>query len=780
MSSRGSSGSYVFEQCLKHQPAHAAFLIDQLSCPSSESRLRDAVDTPSESEGPSANTPAATPFSGVSGVSDTSAGGTNTRAYVPFPSVESSGRGNYVPFGESAGTPASGGAPRILSYSPGSSSSLGMTPLSEAAVEDAAKVAMGGKNKENFNARATIRPSPLSRRYDSEVAAAPAAESVELVAALAAAEAAAAAAKADAAAARAEAESAKADVAAMKLSLEQAAATHAKELSAAVKAVEDAAASRAIRAEQQTQAQAAVVESTVALAEAKESAASAHATAAEAAAAEAASDASKAHAAKEALVAAYEAEAAAEKEKRIEHLCSVIARRMLRKDLSRGWFAWYEQWQEEARTLRLLKTAAERLRRPALSAALSDWKADAAQAGAAAKAQAAAEAQAAALAAAIKQAAIEKEEAVGTAIEEATLAAAAAAEAEEAKSAQEREQRVQHLTGVILKRMLRKDLSRGWVAWCEQYEERTLTLRLLRSAAQRLRKPTVSAAFAGWKTDAWRAGWKATASVAKTVAVARAVAAAEADARVATDDAVGAAVVDALASAEKAANVAMEQAVAVAKADAEAATKNALWTLTTAAAATTVEDLEAARKEAAQATAALQESVDAAHDAKAAHEVAFSKVTEELTAARAAAVAARAEVVAAKAEVASARRVAEEARAAELAATANAAHEADLRKQATDRALAAEEKAAKAAVSMAKEASVGETSPGRTMVTGYGEGSLLGFPGSPPPCKHVPPPADSNKQTDRVQGENSLPNPVPKMAAAANSLLMCGTSRVRK
>ena len=52
---------------------------------------------------------------------------------------------------------------------------------------------------------------------------------------------------------------------------------------------------------------------------------------------------------------------ARDKEKRVEHLCGMIAQRMLRKELTRGWTTWFEKWETEAREKRMLKAAGQRL-----------------------------------------------------------------------------------------------------------------------------------------------------------------------------------------------------------------------------------------------------------------------------------------------------------------------------------------------------------------------------------------------------------------------------------
>ena len=50
----------------------------------------------------------------------------------------------------------------------------------------------------------------------------------------------------------------------------------------------------------------------------------------------------------------YEMEREAENEKRVEHLCQMIARRMMRKELVRGWAGWQTAWEEQRRRNRVL------------------------------------------------------------------------------------------------------------------------------------------------------------------------------------------------------------------------------------------------------------------------------------------------------------------------------------------------------------------------------------------------------------------------------------------
>ena len=65
-----------------------------------------------------------------------------------------------------------------------------------------------------------------------------------------------------------------------------------------------------------------------------------------------------------------------EREKRVNHLLQVAARRIGQMALARGWGAWHEAWSTVYHQQRLLKAAGARLQRPMLSASLSHWRED--------------------------------------------------------------------------------------------------------------------------------------------------------------------------------------------------------------------------------------------------------------------------------------------------------------------------------------------------------------------------------------------------------------------
>jgi beta-glucosidase-like glycosyl hydrolase len=71
-----------------------------------------------------------------------------------------------------------------------------------------------------------------------------------------------------------------------------------------------------------------------------------------------------------------EEELAAEKEKRIEHTKEMAVRRIFKRELTRGWVAWYDLYVEKVRKANLLKASASRLARPKLVACVHFWRED--------------------------------------------------------------------------------------------------------------------------------------------------------------------------------------------------------------------------------------------------------------------------------------------------------------------------------------------------------------------------------------------------------------------
>ena len=71
-----------------------------------------------------------------------------------------------------------------------------------------------------------------------------------------------------------------------------------------------------------------------------------------------------------------EEKAARDKQQRVQHLTAMAARRMSRKDLSRGFGAWAEMVAEAVRQKRVLQAAAAKLTHPRLVATYRRWRHD--------------------------------------------------------------------------------------------------------------------------------------------------------------------------------------------------------------------------------------------------------------------------------------------------------------------------------------------------------------------------------------------------------------------
>ena len=207
-----------------------------------------------------------------------------------------------------------------------------------------------------------------------------------------------------------------------------------------------------------------------------------------------------------------------EREKRVEHLQRVAARRLGQLGLARGWSGWLAQHEEQQRVMQLLKHAGGRLMRPKLTASFVEWRDDWREEQLArerAAATAAHEqkllAQRAELDAQLAQVREELGSARGTAqdgrreLEEA-LARYGSAEDEWKRQLalqmeDEREKRVQQLQGLAVHRIQNMALARGWSSWLAQHEEKQRVWRLLRHAGGRLLRPKLTASFVEWRDD---------------------------------------------------------------------------------------------------------------------------------------------------------------------------------------------------------------------------------------------------------------------------------------
>ena len=213
---------------------------------------------------------------------------------------------------------------------------------------------------------------------------------------------------------------------------------------------------------------------------------------------------------------AQQAEAA--REARVAHLQQSAARRMMQAGLTKGWQTWLDMYLEHQRHKRMLASAAGRLMKPALSAALSAWREDwgeerqrileegqrlmrAEAEGRSLAQQAEIDAVRAEMAAALQAKdeelrKLEEEFGVGALSREQEHAKALAEQAEAAHEA-----RVAHLQQMAAKRMMQAGLTKGWQTWLDMYLEHQRHQRMLASAAGRLMKPALSAALSVWRED---------------------------------------------------------------------------------------------------------------------------------------------------------------------------------------------------------------------------------------------------------------------------------------
>ena len=65
----------------------------------------------------------------------------------------------------------------------------------------------------------------------------------------------------------------------------------------------------------------------------------------------------------------------------------------------------------------------------------------------------------------------------------------------------EKQKRVEHLAQVGLRRIMQQGISRGFLAWHDQWAEKTRQTRLLQASAARLAKPKLAAAVSLWRHD---------------------------------------------------------------------------------------------------------------------------------------------------------------------------------------------------------------------------------------------------------------------------------------
>ena len=201
-------------------------------------------------------------------------------------------------------------------------------------------------------------------------------------------------------------------------------------------------------------------------------------------------------------------EAARLKERRVEHLTQLAARRMGKRELAMGFESWASAYFERSRRNRVLRLAGAKLTRPKLVACYGHWRRDwfvdsALEAKTSLrellKLQSArpAEAEAAALRWRAELQSAREAAASGVAfeVEQRRLA--------EVKAAQDKEKRVEHLIGMAARRMGKKELASGWQEWSDMYHSGKRRHRMLAQAGARLARPKLAAGYSHWRI-AWQ------------------------------------------------------------------------------------------------------------------------------------------------------------------------------------------------------------------------------------------------------------------------------------
>ena len=193
-----------------------------------------------------------------------------------------------------------------------------------------------------------------------------------------------------------------------------------------------------------------------------------------------------------------------EKEKRVEHAKEMAIRRIVQKDLSRGWTAWVEPYKQARKQKRMLLSAGARLLRPKLVAAVTHWKKDWEY-----------HSHVKATMSLSDQLAMQTREtqsleakllAVQEELNEARQAMAdgRGMEAERERQMKEqieadRQKRIEHTQEVALRRIGKQDLTSGWMAWYELYSETIRMKRALLQAGSRILKPKLTLMFTTWR-----------------------------------------------------------------------------------------------------------------------------------------------------------------------------------------------------------------------------------------------------------------------------------------
>ena len=181
---------------------------------------------------------------------------------------------------------------------------------------------------------------------------------------------------------------------------------------------------------------------------------------------------------------------------------AVSVRRLVKRDLSRGWLTWHGVFSEAQRKRRVLRSAANRLSRPKLTAAYTLWRQDwKAHTVSTHTKRLGMEEEARRVVEAELQRALQELAQTREALTQALARSSGYDEDVARRLEQEKEKSVAHLQQVGVRRLLKQGLARGWGAWHEMHAEAMRKRQLLAKVGGRLLKPKLSACFTHWLRD---------------------------------------------------------------------------------------------------------------------------------------------------------------------------------------------------------------------------------------------------------------------------------------
>ena len=194
----------------------------------------------------------------------------------------------------------------------------------------------------------------------------------------------------------------------------------------------------------------------------------------------------------------------AEKQKRIAHTQEMAVRRIGKRDLTRGWVAWSDLYLEQRRRKNMLKQAGARLTRPKLVASYAHWRRgweldEKSKASMSVEERWRAEIAARQVVETELSKALQELSAARLAMLEGRGQEAELKRQMEERMAAEKEKRIEHTKEMALRRIGKRDLSRGWIAWHEKWAEVRRRKNMLRAAGAKITKPKLVAAYGAWR-----------------------------------------------------------------------------------------------------------------------------------------------------------------------------------------------------------------------------------------------------------------------------------------